>query len=91
MGSSIRFHWFLCDFCINESILINAAGFQGNTALHLACEYGRTEIVKSLLALKDIDMNKPNERGETPFNIVCKEGYYDIISLFLSTQDIIKH
>jgi hypothetical protein len=47
-----------------DPALVNARDAGGNTALHLACAKGRTEVVKYLLSLK-ADVNARNARQET--------------------------
>ncbi len=44
------------------------------TALLLAIEGGRTEVVKLLVRSKNIDVNKPNAHGWTPLYMASKRG-----------------
>lgn len=50
------------------------------TALFIACQYGRTEIVK-LLIEKGADSTKAAEDRQTPMSIAGKNGYQDIVDI----------
>jgi len=52
--------------------------------LREACEEGRTEVVKALLARPEIEVN---EDGKTPLKIACDKGHTEIKTLL---EDFIK-
>jgi len=57
-----------------------------DTALHLACEYGRTEIAQLILQYsKDlgIDLNAKNCIGRTAWHLACLRGKIEIAQLIL--------
>ncbi|XP_063405750.1 serine/threonine-protein phosphatase 6 regulatory ankyrin repeat subunit B-like [Mytilus trossulus] len=49
-----------------------------NTALHIACEKGHSEIVKTLMEL-GLEVNQKQKHGKTPLYIACKHGYYKTV------------
>jgi len=59
--------------------LLKDAGAQHS--LYYASENGYTEVVKALLAAKDIDVNKWDERNCTPLSIATKNNHTEIIQL----------
>ena len=56
----------------------------GWTALHHACRYGHTEVVKRLCADTRIDVNMRDSEGKTPLHLVAREGYCEIVKILLS-------
>ena len=67
------------------------AGANRETPLHIACEKGRTEVVKLIiLASKKhgIDLNAKDELfGKTPFLVACHNGNTEIMKLFLESSE----
>ena len=67
------------------------SGSNKETPLHVACENGRTEIVKLIiLASKEhgIDLNAKDELfGQTPFLLACYLGNTEIMKLFLDSSE----
>ncbi len=59
---------------------INLPDFDGNTALHLACGDGKTEIASSLIN-SGADINVRNAVGQTPFNKAAAGGHTDMADL----------
>ena len=53
-------------FILNNKPRINLQDSFGRTALHFACRSGRTEFIKILVKVKEIDVNKRTCGGETP-------------------------
>ena len=61
---------------------INGASDSGNTPLHVAAEYGRENVIKTLLGSdKEADINAINEEGESPLHMAAKNGNKIIIDL----------
>ena len=67
------------------------AGVSRYTPLHIACDNGRTEIVKLIiLASKEhgIDLNAKDELfGQTPFLLACCHGNTEIMKLFIDSSE----
>lgn len=59
---------------------VNLSDFDGNTALHLACSGGMTEIASSLIH-GGADVNVRNAVGQTPFNLTLESGRTAIADL----------
>ena len=59
-----------------------------NTALHLACEGGKKNIVQLLLDKGELN-NVKNVRGEAPIHLAARDGYKDIVKLLLEEDDIV--
>lgn len=65
---------------INAGHDVNATDYYGNTALYFACANGHISVVKALLAVDSIDVNKANDCKETPLiglisYGICGSGY----------------
>ena len=61
------------------------------TPLHIACEHGRTEVVKQLILASNehgIDLNAKDELfGQTPFLVACYHGNTEIMKLFIDSSE----
>ena len=55
-----------------------------NKKLFDAVERGELEVVRSLLADKRTEINKPNANGATPLYIAAQNGYTEIVKLFVA-------
>lgn len=56
---------------------------QGNTLLHLAAISDLPDLVRVLLAKKDVDVNAVNERSETALLVACQFGKVEIVNQLL--------
>ncbi|XP_071087118.1 serine/threonine-protein phosphatase 6 regulatory ankyrin repeat subunit B-like [Haliotis cracherodii] len=56
----------------------------GNHVLHLACLSGNKEIVQSILASVDVDVNQRGQDGKTPLMIATSEGHGDIFDVLIN-------
>ncbi|KAK5991388.1 putative ankyrin repeat protein [Cladobotryum mycophilum] len=85
-------------FC--EGAMIHAAAMYGNeaterrTALHVASQFGRDNIVKMLLELTNIDINAKTSQGETALHLAIdgkgENGQSTLIVTMLLSQDSIQ-
>ncbi len=67
------------------------SSFEKVTSLCAAAEHGHTQIVKCLLAVKGIDVNKGGRYGWNPLHKACIKGYLEIAKVkpkFCSTSQI---
>jgi len=53
----------------NPKININLQDFNGNTALHIACENNNIDLTMLLLECLDIDINLKNKSGKTAYQL----------------------
>jgi len=74
----------------NPSLDVNAKNslFGGFSALHVACNNARTEIVAHLLGVPNVDLNLQNDSGATPFWLCCSSGSISEINLLLKDPRI---
>lgn len=67
----------------------NAKCEDGTTALFVACQNGKTEIVRRLLALPSIRINSAStEDGSTPLYIASQNGHLSVVEALLEVPDI---
>ncbi len=59
-----------------------------NKRLSSAADSGEIEVVRSFLADKRTEVNKPNENGATPLYIAAQNGYTEIVELLLADKRI---
>ena len=73
--------------CPNANI--NIADFKGRRPLYLASVMHKTEAVKALLTVPQIDPNKGTTTyGKTPFSISSEKGYDDVMELLLNNSKV---
>ena len=66
----------------DPTIDVNAQDVGGMTALHYAVMYEKAEVVKALLAHKDIKLLLKSKQGETPLDIALATNHSAIIEMF---------
>ena len=66
----------------DPQIDVNAQDDAAMTALHYAVMYEKEEVVKTLLAHKDIKPSLKDEQGRTPLDIALAAGHTAIIEMF---------
>lgn len=54
---------------IHQEFDINANGSEGWNCMHLACQYGNSDVVRYLINSKKADVNTVSESGWTPLQI----------------------
>ena len=90
--------------CINENIVVlnnEIVSFERGSkgplkkkkfffwyALIWAADKGHTEIVRRLVAVKDIDVNVQNNEGFTALICAAEQGYVDVVREILEKEDI---
>ena len=65
---------------------INSQNKYGNTALHLACIRGLSDVVKILMedgAVLDIYPNTKNNCHQTAFLLACQKGHINVAKIFI--------
>ena len=79
----------ILDIAFSNDITINfdRQDRWGETALHKACAYGQTEVVKILsnhsLTKSSLDLNIRNYMNSTPLHYACESGYIETIKAML--------
>ena len=79
----------LMELILNTSLDLNAKTSSGHTALHLACQYGKTEIVQLLITSpKDfsIDLNARNNNRCSALHLACKNSRTEIVELLIKSS-----
>ncbi|KAH3758330.1 hypothetical protein Pelo_9868 [Pelomyxa schiedti] len=66
-----------------DANLVMQTALNGQTALHVACEYGFVEGVKVLLQVNGIDTNCRSSEGETPLDVATRRKRTDICNLLM--------
>ena len=72
-------------FLVEAGADVNATGFGGDTALHLAARHGWTNFVRLFLQQK-ADVNARNIRNETALHVVSWWSNYPIIKLLIYAE-----
>ncbi len=63
---------------------LNLPDLKGYTALHYASLSNRLEVVKELLKVCDLDLNKPGgDEQNTPLQIACMRGFSDLAAVLI--------
>ena len=79
----------LMELILNTSVDLNAKTSSGHTALHLAYQYGRTEIVQLLITSpKDfsIDLNARNINRCSALHLACKNSRTETVELMIKSS-----
>ncbi|MFZ0564738.1 MAG: ankyrin repeat domain-containing protein [Chlamydiales bacterium] len=66
-----------------KKVDIDDRDFKGDTALHLAAEKGKVDILKALLLHKP-DINAKNNSGETPLLVAIRKGNSEVVKILLN-------
>lgn len=69
---------------VDDYFEINAENNEGETALHIACMKGNTEIVKMLTNFVSINVDRQNNEGQTPLHYAAIKGSIDIVIFLVS-------
>ena len=64
---------------------------EGDTLLHLACQFPDLNVIQTLIEKFQADYNLKNKNNKTPFDMLCnnKNCDHEIISYFLKKNDLI--
>ena len=84
LGEMIAFHTLASR---STKTYMQKPGADGNNLLHLACLYGHTHIVISLIRM-GCDVNQPNEfnssEGTSPLSLAAGSGHIDIVAALVT-------
>jgi hypothetical protein len=71
----------LADFCINVLKVKPATRTKKgkHSVLHIACIYGRLQLIRALLLLPGVDINISDGQGETPLSLASKHNNLEVV------------
>ena len=76
---------------LQRKVKVNSQNNAGLTALHVACDRGIIAMVRELLMVEDIDINKEDEQQNTPLHTACISGEKDVVfALIEAGADVMK-
>ena len=76
------------ELLLARSVYPNCETNDGQTPFWIACQNGRTEVVKVLLNDERVLVNKANHNSQTPFWIACEKGHVEVVNLLLNDERI---
>ena len=76
---------FLC----GQNLNLNARDINGQSPLHVAAAYGRTNIVEFLIEMGE-NVNIKDKTAKTPLHIAAQNGYKDTVEVLLKNNAFIK-
>eukprot|EP01024_Parvocaulis_polyphysoides_P011488 TRINITY_DN14023_c0_g1_i6.p1 TRINITY_DN14023_c0_g1~~TRINITY_DN14023_c0_g1_i6.p1 ORF type:complete len:198 (+),score=10.35 TRINITY_DN14023_c0_g1_i6:62-655(+) len=69
---------------------VNDKETDGNSAVHLACQYGNLQLLELLLQTEDADFNLKNNIGMSPMAILVSQGQTEMVNKVLQSNKIIQ-
>eukprot|EP00052_Salpingoeca_macrocollata_P025361 m.231069 g.231069 ORF g.231069 m.231069 type:complete len:159 (-) comp22420_c1_seq1:63-539(-) len=72
-----------CPTAVSAASLLSLPTRGGETALHLACLTGRSDVVRLLLEQPDIDLNTNTPGRCMPLHLACLKGHRDVVRLLV--------
>lgn len=67
-----------------KNVVVDSRTTDNQTCLHVACEFGKEEIVTLLVEKYKLDVNAVDANGWTPLHSACKGGHTKIVKILLS-------
>ncbi|KAF4443334.1 Ankyrin repeat domain-containing 50 [Fusarium acutatum] len=86
--AAYRSNWQIVVLLLNYEQAINMKDQQGRTVLLWAIIHRRTDIVRQLISLDQIDLNVQDGNGLTPLSHAAQYGNEEIIRMLLEEPDI---
>ena len=71
-----------------RSYYVNLQHKAGMTLLHMAARIGHLEVVKELLANKDIKVNLQSKNGHTPLHMAAYNGHVEVCKALIQDERI---
>ena len=76
---------------LQHKVNVNSQNDAGLTALHVACDRGIIVMVRELLMVEGIDINKEDKQQNTPLHTACISGEKDVVfALIKADADAMK-
>jgi len=85
MSINKKFVDIVFDNNLDRIVCFNEQDENGNTLLHIACEYGNFEMVRLLIEIHNAKKNIKNNNGQTPLDIAFiydEKEHQELKSLF---------
>ena len=76
----------ICKYLCHKGIDINAVNDEDQSALLLAAKHGHIEVVKHLISIPHIQINRPDLQFCTPIHHACWEGHINIMKVLLDAN-----
>lgn len=94
MASCRGFHGVVRYLCTarhgidSVNVFANAGDHEGCTPLHWASYHGNLEVIKTLLDVAKVDVNKENVYGDTPLNFASWKGHLEVVTTLLKVAEV---
>ena len=69
---------------LSNGAAVNAKDADGQTPLHLAASKSHLDVVKELLAAKEVEVNTKDKYGETPLHVAADYGHVEVAKVLLA-------
>jgi len=74
---------------LDDKVDVNGVySFTYGSALHIACEKRRIDVINLLLSIPELDVNQINSAGETALIKACEKGHSKVVRQLLAVQNI---
>lgn len=74
-------HWEVAKFLIGKGADVSLALHNGQTALHLAAEYGNLDVISTMMTIRGVKIDVQRRDQLTPIMVAAMNGYLDIVKL----------
>ena len=74
----------------NKDIELNSENENGETPLHIASKKGNLEIVKTIMSLSSVNVDRQTNLLMTPLHFAAKEGHFDIVQFLVNSCNATK-
>ena len=88
--SAVNGNCKVIELLIDRGSNVNEYTISGNTALHIACEYGHMEAVRVLLS-RQVDATLLNNQGQTAFDCIGNKMVYNVTDKEKHEENIIQY
>lgn len=78
----------LLEHTLGQNFLDSIPDFSRFGGLHCASLFGVVEVVRALMEIDDVDINRVDDTGATPLLWAAKNGHGEVVELFLRQQGI---
>ena len=74
--------WFLTDQTLSNCLRVSQKK-TGDTVLHLACRFGRRDLLEQFILCEGVDMEISNYEGKKPLHEAAQFGQLDCVGFLL--------
>ena len=79
----------LLEHTLRQNSLDSITGFSGFGGLHCASMFGVVEVVRALIEIGGVDINRVDDTGATPLIWASRGGHWGAVEVLLGREDII--